>query len=422
MLAQINALPTDIVSLVVHCNSEATLAHAKDLLISRFNVSRTYFHEVSDMKELARLRTLINVAPLLGSKWVLWLNVDILDMKALLKQAGDVYDTCLIVYYTERYGTYRKLCDAKFVKDFSRYCPTLYGNTFSTKDIQVLMTKLNISLDEKIVKQLATVYRRSPEDICNVCKLVASGYYISSEKDLIDIIGLGNTSVAGLLIMLLTMNPKSPKGRKATVSRILRYLDDLARDLSWSSIQNFILDTLAGFIDIKVALVTGALSSINSEPPERFNDKRAARYKRLLRYRYFLRDEVSLEKLIVIRGLYQRRGFSSRNAILIWLFRILDGLGCWGTPDVVRRQVLDSKTPIGATFNFDDYNQYGDYTLVKTGKLRSKPVKTVESVLKSEVAPEDKDVASVELLQEENDTGVHDLSDLLALLMGGSNT
>ena len=55
-----------------------------------------------------------------------------------------------------------------------------------------------------------------------------SGYTVESERDIINLIGLGDISIANWLIDVMRTRPKSVKSRKITLGKRIIYLDNLA--------------------------------------------------------------------------------------------------------------------------------------------------------------------------------------------------
>ena len=385
MLYRLSRLPTDVLALVVYTDSPSLEYVYLSLIREHFDVSGDYILNIDSEKALTRARSSVNITPLRGKHWLLNIDADKVDIKALERTGIIAYDSCLVLYHTARYGTYKRLIGTKFHSKLGRYCVDLYGGTLDRRDIALIARHYEVSLDENVTKFLEHKYNRTPQSICTLCSLLKSGYSLTSEHDIIEAIGLGSISVDDFVFSVLNSKINTKIGLKRALKQKLIYLSNLAEGISYSSIQNFIVDTLAGLIDIKTAMISGEISILNSNPPSSYTDKRAARFKRLLRYRVTLEKDLSLEYLIYCHSLFKRNAYNPKLAIIEWLLRLYAIEGITETP---RQQRIDIQVPIGATFTLASFDSFGNPAVIKqksVPKVGAKNLKKVESSADNEL-------------------------------------
>lgn len=385
-----------------------------------FDIDGQYWLNVDTQKDLESKRGLINIMPLEGTKWGLYINGDTIDSKVLIEFCSKVYDTCLLIVHTENYGLIKRMQDAKGIKALGRYCATVWGNHLGGRDIQLLSDVYEVHLEKPLFDFLLKRYCRCPKEVVTLMQSMHSGYTVESERDIINLIGLGDISIANWLIDVMRTRPKSIKSRKITLGKRIMYLDNLASGLSdgYSSVQNFLLSTLDGFIDIKVNIISGNVNILDgNEAPERFSDKRKNRYDKLSRYTDILKSEFSLEFLLAVRAMFKRDNSDPRKAVLMWLFSIYSFVGTKDGEDEVRHQKIRYIAPVDYKFDLNNYNDYGQpvrkgvhYTPKPSKSGTIKPRVTVKAKKSNLVA----DISVAQLL------GLQLTDDLNSLDDGGS--
>lgn len=388
MLCQISRLASDTSAILLYANDigELEVVACREIR-SVFDVNMKYWRDVKTAKELSQAMSTVNIAPLEGSKWVLYIDGDALDYKVLTSVFNTIYATCIVVVKTSKYGVFKKLKDSNAVKKLGRYCVSLYGNTLRGSDINLLAKRMGANVDDKILSFLFKRYRRCPKEVAELFSAVHSGSQIETERDVINMIGLGDINVANWLIDVILTRPKNAKSRRLTVGKRLIYLDNLAAgsDNGYATVQRFIRDSLDGFIDIKMEEISGNLNIVDGyEAPENFSDKRRARFERLFRYYPVLRDKISLEYLLAVRSLLVVDNVNPRQAVLNWLFGVYSFVGTRDNDETPRVQKLIYTPPLEYKFNFDDYNNYGDISKTAVKKKAKSPVAVVK---KSTSAP-----------------------------------
>lgn len=415
MLYRLSRLPTDMLSLIVYTDSPSLEYVYLSMIREHFGIHNNYNVSVATEKELNHARSSVNITPLQGKRWLLSIDADKIDIKALERVGSIAYDSCLVLYHTSRYGVYKRLLGSKFRDVQGRYCVDLYGGRLDRRDIELIAKHYEVSLDDTIVKFLEHKYSRTPQSICTLCSLVKSGYCITSDKDVIEAVGLGSISVDDFVISLLTSRINTQQGLKRALKQKLIYLSNLAEGIPFNSIQNFIVDTLAGMIDIKLAMIAGELSILNSSPPSSYTDKRAARFKRLLRYRATLESDISLSYLIYCHSLFKRNMYNPKVAILEWILKLYS---IEGITEAHKFQRIDANVPVGVVFDMGGFDKYGMPAVIKSPPKR-KVAQKKEEVVDKPVIDEDED--DVELADFFGDDGGDDTVDeptLLSLLMG----
>ena len=419
MLYQLSRLPTDTLSIILYTDSSSLEYIAQSIITRNFDISGRYTRNVSTEKELLAAKSIMNAMPLEGKKWLLMVDADKIDPRTLEKSGATVYDSCLIVYRTNQYRVFKALSQSKFAGILGRYCFAAYGGLLHRKDIAIIADYYSVTIPEKQAKFLESKYSRNAAAICTLCANLKAGYEVYENADIVDLIGLGDINVASFIISLLTSRPKNPKGRRAVIKSKLVYLDTLASQLTYATVQNFITDTLDGFIDIKLAEIAGQLNIVNGfSAPEGMPDKRANRFNRLMRHYNILRNELSLEYLLYARSLYKKNSREPRLAIMEWVFNLYSFIGTRDNVNEKRVQELYTAVSQISTFNMDDYNAYGE--LSKTAgvlrKIKPKPVSVKEIIPPVTIEPVEDDEEDYLPASTTQDMG---LAAIQAMLFGG---
>lgn len=380
MISFIPRLSKDLLSICLMSSSSTLTAMSLRAIKSRFDIHSSFVIEVNKEAELKQALTQVNIAPLLGSRWLLLINIDNLDVKQVQKTIHGYYHSCLVLYSTSLYFKYKQLLADKKISGLASFNKNLYLDRLSQNDIEYVLSQYNQPVSEKLVKLLSDNYSREPDSIVEIGIQLQAGKTFSSKQDLIEAIGLGNVNVANFVVKLLTMQVNTERGLKSSLKRTLSYLNYLYQDIeSYSSIKNFILDTISGFIDIKIAMTQGKITHIRVTPPEFQDVKRSKRFARLLRYRFVLEQSVPLERLLKYKlSLESIRG-TAQQALLTWLMQIYNAFPAVQSAPVPK---IDTRVPLDKPFRLSDYDNYGNFKF-KTLKPKKTKAGTVPDSSKS---------------------------------------
>lgn len=374
MLHQLKRLPNDILHINLYIDSPSLEVIFLKMIQEKFGIDSKYIRVVNNINQLTRVKNACNIAPLEGRRWLIIFDCDNAKnpensiaqnsvQKALNRISSVGYDTTLVIYKTAIYGHYRRLCECAFNKPLGRYAVNLFGGRISLKAIEAIAGYygLDVSKYDKLMKFLSQKYSRCPEELCTLFTNIKAGYQINCDQDIINLIGLGDITIADFILNILLSQPKNIKSRKRVLKTRLIYLDNLATELGYSSIQNLILDTLDGFIDIKNSIIAGELHISNTgfTAPDYYNPKRAARFNRLLRYFGLLKTSISLEYLLQARLLFRRNKYNPQLAVISWVLDMYSFIGVRDSDEIIHNQRLDFRKP-AIEFSLSNYTVYGE--------------------------------------------------------------
>lgn len=374
MLHQLSKLPSDLLHINLYITSTDLEVIFLKAVQEKFDIDSKYIRTVTNINQLTRVKNQCNIAPLQGSRWLIIFDCDSdknpensitqnTVRKALNRISAVGYGTTLVIYKTCKYGAFKSLCECAFNKSLGRYSANLLGNRISLKGIEAIARfyDLDVAKYESLIKTLSHKYSNCPDEICTLFTNIKAGYSVTSEQDIINLIGLGNITIADFIISVLISDPKNVKSRKRVLKTRLLYLNNLALELDYNSIQNLILDTLDGFIDIKMSIIAGDLHTTNTgfSAPESYNAKRAARFNRLLRYFNVLKYTLSLEYLLSARLLFKYNKQDAKVAVLNWILSVYQAIGLRDDDEIQRNQVLDFRKPV-KDFDIANYTVYGE--------------------------------------------------------------
>ena len=363
MISYIPRLSKDLLSICLMSSSTGVLEMSLTAIKERFDINSSFVLEITKDTDIKSALSQASVAPLLGSRWLVIIDLDELDSRQVLKQIHGYYRSCLLVYKTSYYARYKKLISDKKIINLASYNKCLYLDTLSNNDIAYILAKYTPSVDENLVKLLADEYSREPDSILEIGVQLQAGKKFRNRQDLISAVGLGNISIAGFVLRLLTMQVNTIRGYKTSLKHTISYLNYLYQDLeSYSKIKNYVLDTLSGFIDIKIAMIQGTITHVKTTIPEFKDEKATKRFKRLFKYRFVLENSISLEKLLKYKLSLENTEGTPEQCLLLWIMSIYNSYPALADDISVK---IDTRVPLNKKFRLSDYDNYGNLKVVK---------------------------------------------------------
>lgn len=133
---------------------------------------------------------------------------------------------------------------------------------------------------EPVVKYLIENYRFDIKSLAYTIGMINGGREINDTKELIQIAGLGNTTVDNLVIKLLTSSTKTKKGVEKLYAECIAFTDNLNTKLEYRTIINFMNKTLQILLDIKQLQLRGLYKNIDVPISPIYELDRMIRYNR----------------------------------------------------------------------------------------------------------------------------------------------
>ena len=376
-MQEIKHFNREALATILYAPDEGVGAKALTLLRERFDVAAEFTITVGDEKSLTQALSSVVIFPLLGKKWLLVIDADKIPLRALPSYMERIlYNSCLVVYRTARYGTYKRLQGEKICKQYGPLFPIIDCGRFYVDDVKLLAKMYEVPLTDAWLKFYTKQYGDEPGTLNKLFSMIHAGYVVIDKQSAIAAVGLGKTSTAEFMLKVLHLKPMTAKGMRISQRGVIQYLRDLSLGMDFYTVQNYLMDTLDGFIDIKLSYVLGYITRYKTKDPEYITDeKRKNRYKRLLRYRSML-EEIPLERMLLYRKLYAPLGRDEATvklSLIRWIMMIYSGLGAQNGAIIPREQHIDTRVPAQATFNLAEECEYVQLKEKELAKLKEKP-------------------------------------------------
>lgn len=381
-MQEIRHFSKDVLAVVLYSPSEGVEAKALSLMRERLDVAAEFMLRVADEKELTRALSSVVIYPLLGKRWMLIVDADKISPRVLPTYMNKIlYNSCVVVYRTARYGTFKRLQEEKVRKQFGPLFPAVDCGRFFVDDVKLLAKMYDVTLTDEWLKFYTKQYGTEPDSLNTLFQMIHAGYQIIDKQSVIAAVGLGKTSTAEFILKVLQLKPMTPRGIRISQRGVMQYLRDLAIRLDYVTLQNYLMDTLDGFIDIKLSYILGYITAYKQKDPKFITEeKRKNRYNRLLRYRKML-QEIPLERMLLYRSLYTPIGrdeASVKLSLVRWLMVIYGSLGIQNGQEP-REQRVDIKVPLEPQFKLSDVTDYE----VQHEKLTGEKKKRTSTVKKT---------------------------------------
>lgn len=311
MLENITGLQSTVANVIEFDNSSSINYIVTNLFIKKFNVNNNYVVDITTVSKLKEYKSVVSSIPLAGDKWLLTVNVDKVGTAECKKFIDSVSSNAIIIYHTDNYKSYKDLIDCpQFKKQVGSHIATsLYLGRLTKSSVDILynyyMEGKTDAERNKFSSGLMTYVKRNylynPDLVCELFSRVKGGNIPTSEKDIIEMVGVGGNTPQAFAINLLSTSTKTEKGKKQFLKHNIALLNDLATKYDYSEIRAYMLDTLKGIIDIKVLQVSGKYFDWYKEIPETYDTKRANRIKRLHRFEYVILKKLSLRRVLNLK-------------------------------------------------------------------------------------------------------------------------
>ena len=243
MLEKIDFLSLDTAAIIVYTNSVVLQTLLKKKIKERFGIAKNVTRYADSAATLKEARNDTFTSPFGGGTWFVDIQADKINVGELAKYLNGVTSASISVLWYTNYSQYKKILDMDAVKKLGIYCFNLYAGKFYPEDItyfQNLMLPEEKRLPKNIMDYLKKNYTFDVDSVCKIFQAVSQVEEIKTTKDVINKVGMGGNTVDSFVIKLLTTNPKTEKGLKSSMEKILPLLRDLSYSYEYRAIKNFI--------------------------------------------------------------------------------------------------------------------------------------------------------------------------------------
>ncbi len=326
MLSYIKTLSTMTLNVIVYVDSPSLEYFVKTYIKKRFGVHSDFVVAPDTAKRVNSAKVDSLVEPLFGGKWMINIDADKLSKPDIIKALNFNTSHCVTVYWVSKYAVYKWLSELDILKTQGSYTTKLYLGKLDYFDVIFLHDTMlggYKGLDKTLLTHVAKTYNYDVQAVCDLFTLVKSGNEVNTKQEIAELVGVGGNSVDSFTVSLLRSEPSGVKTR--CISKHLRLLTDLSHTYKYSTIKNYMLTTIDGFIEMKQLQIMGYYSRQNKNIPDFFDTKKITRLKR---FEVVILDEVSMPKLLNLKlCLVGFNSFIAETALVQAVIMFIESLG-----------------------------------------------------------------------------------------------
>lgn len=347
MVKELKRINIQTLNVILYVNNNALQYFIETLLKARFKVDGDYVLYANTAKSLREAYSETVVIPDSGERWLVNIDADSISKSDLIKSLNMVRPDSLNIYWVSKYKVYKDLINSDIVKKQGVYCYTNYISRLSERDIYDIFNdsfanRKKKVLDDKLLDFVAESYQWDIQAIFDLIAYLKSGNDFESKKDIVEVVGVGGNTVDKFTLNLLLCNVQSLAGKKKVISKYLKLLSDLSYSYKFSTIRNYMLSTINGFIDMKQLQIMGLYRRGKAKIPEVYDEKRLAR---LRRYEWAVLEKITLPRLLLLRQcLKVNNNFNTEVELVKSIIMYIDNLQDTSLEPLKKERVTKSKT------------------------------------------------------------------------------
>lgn len=273
-------------------------------------VHPNYIVDVTTKKELVEAKLDGVVQPLMCDKWLVHIDCEKMKLEDITTTINEPLGTMLMCYWVKDYKMFMKLQSLEVIKKHTSYYPVHSFSRMESHDLFYYHDKVvkeENQLDRALLRKVSKTYKYDVPAICLLMQYLNDGKEVTNERDIVKLVGLGGINVSGFTFDILKADVKTERKVNNRKEQIMAQLYDLSSEYEFSTMYNFMTDTIDGFIEIKQMEILGLWGKPNMVIPNGFNEKRI---KRLKRYGDRVVGEITLPRLLTFKQiLASKRGF-----------------------------------------------------------------------------------------------------------------
>lgn len=298
MIERIDNLSSEVLNIIIYTNNGMLKNVIKEKIKKRYGINPYVTHMVYSTKELKDTKLECQIPPFGGGIWLIDVDTSKIPMKEVEKSILLSTDANVTIYWIEKYADFKKLIDSETIKANKRACFNMYLGKLEPADIYFLhdiIVPTNKHLKRELLVYLEKNYTYDVNAVCELYNMIKSGEEISTQKDIVEKVGLGGNTVDSVLIKLLTSVPNTELGSKKQFNNIIKLLEDLSHNYEYSTIRNFMLSSLDIMVAIKYLQLRGEYNKNIKEIPDIYKD---VKFNRLRRFENVILEDIPLPRIL----------------------------------------------------------------------------------------------------------------------------
>lgn len=282
---------------------------AHDIIRRVHSVDIDSVYEVKDKKGFANMAELSVIQPFTSGRW--FFKVEYAKVKGLVKLNKGIFEseTSVYLFIVDRYADYKELKELLGGGINDVYTPIIRRD-----DMYFLFRDAGLS--EKVIIFISSSYAREPEKVFELKEYTDNGFEITSQKDVVKLVGASSGTVNTFVIGLLRDKPATERGLKRSLKQKVQMGKDLCDAYGVSTFRNFLASCIYDMLQIKVLYMQGVIYNSISDLPEGFDEAKLSKYKYCLEV---IKNEFSYNDLMRLYNKIQepnnRRWYSVRDML-----------------------------------------------------------------------------------------------------------
>lgn len=289
----------------LYSKSENIITEFEKVLCEQEDVHSVYLTRVNNKKELMTAVGNARVQPFLGTNHLIVVN-DVSE--GIVNSLGELINLVsgnTFVLMTTRDYKVRRIIGKNHVKfnDIKKQSIKIVDYNYLTKTRLMMMysymvAKYGYTINDSIIKMLIKDYSRDIDGVYKLFKQASEGVVIKSEKQIVDMVGVGNRSIEELIQLFLTCSRGTVRKDKNSRKKILCMISALEEDIGINAVLSRLNSKLIDYIRLKLLIQMGNIKDniLKKEIPERYDEVR-------LQYAYKNIDDlkkVSMRALLIL--------------------------------------------------------------------------------------------------------------------------
>lgn len=287
--------------LLMVTNSSRLEEFLRDKMKKHYHVGTESIIEIESKENLKQVKDLQGIAPPFADRWFVSVNMDKFDIKA----NSELFDiiknstTCFFFVTSTLYANYKKLKDL-LSKDNTINLYDYYLKTLRKTDFLYLydaFVRENDRLTPSLFKFVFNNYNSNVDAFFNLLLRLNEGVKVSTQKDIVDICGIGGLSTESYILSLVKPLSGSDKGLRTVIRNKLKAGKELGDVYGYEKFYRFINKNIECFCEIKMLTISGVVYRKIKDLPDGYDEQRLAHYNKYLP----ALSEVPLSELLRIK-------------------------------------------------------------------------------------------------------------------------
>lgn len=268
----------------------------QDKLKSKIHSNQDSVIDVTTKKDIRRIKEVLGIYPPMSSRWFVAIDLDKLYDKNLVEAVKQA-STCCFLCTCSKYKTFKEFKQA--IKGVERVCD-LYITFLRRADLvyiyDALVPKTN-PLSKPLFDYVAQGYSSDIDTIFDLFIRLNKGEKFESKKAITDVCGLGGLSIESFIFSLTKELSGSAKGLNLVIKNRIKAVNDLAEDLGYTKLYNYLAKSLLLLCELKMLIISGVVYKDIRKLPSTFDEKALSRYKKYI----WRLKEIPMSELLQIR-------------------------------------------------------------------------------------------------------------------------